>query len=110
MTKVELDLEQILDAVHAAVRIADFAAVAALTPRCADALAALPTNLHADDFARLREKARRNAQFLDAAGRGLRSAIRRLGELRDARDGLLTYDDRGKRADKSLAPSMRRRF
>ena len=48
---------------------------------------------------RLQRKAERNAICLQSAARGIRSAVRRLQEVRRAATGLATYDDKGRRVE-----------
>lgn len=95
MADAEASLAGLLDAMHAALRRGDLAALAALTP-------ALETRLAADGVPRdavllsaLRRKLERNRACLEAAGRGLRAARRRLAEIAGAAGGLLTYGAQG---------------
>lgn len=91
------EVERLLDRVHAALMAGDLASLAAHVA----ALEALPTErlagLGAAPLGRLRAKADRNARCLEAAGRGLRAAQRRLAEIRAAGQGLQTYDVQGQR-------------
>jgi hypothetical protein len=62
-------------------------------------------------LARLRQKAERNAVCLKAAARGLRSARRRIAEVRAAATGLSAYDAQGQRLDAAAAAArISRRF
>ncbi len=96
------NLEQLLDAVRASTRSADFAALAELAPRLEAALADKSQFQQPGLLLRLKAKADENAAHLDAARRGLRSARRRLDEVQRAAKGLQTYDGKGRRAD--IAP------
>lgn len=86
-----------------------------------DALADLETRLGAPSMAgppvtgpaldRLRRKAERNAACLNGAARGLRSARRRITEVRAAATGLGAYDAQGQRLDAAAATArINRRF
>lgn len=76
----------------------DFSDLDAIAQRKADLLDALLAAPPPDPqvLERLRTSARRNATLLQAAGRGVRSARRRLAELRRAAVPQ-TYDARGQR-------------
>jgi hypothetical protein len=97
-------LEELLDTEITAIQSADFTGLDAFADRKEALLAALTSGPAPEPRAieRLRAKARRNAAALDAAGRGLRAAGRRMAEL--ARAGRPeTYDAGGRR--KGLAPA-----
>ena len=47
----------------------------------------------------IRRKAERNAAVLQAAQKGIRSARRRLAEIRETAAGLVTYDRAGRRSE-----------
>jgi hypothetical protein len=91
------EVERLLDRVHAALMAGDLASL----PVHVTALEALPMDglagSGAGSLARLRAKADRNARCLEAAGRGLRAAQRRLAEIRAAGQTLQTYDVQGQR-------------
>jgi hypothetical protein len=77
--------------------------------RLSDALeaeAATPGDVDATELEVIRRKAQRNAACLEAAARGVRSAQRRLAELRGIEGGGATYDARGRRED-GPTPSRR---
>jgi hypothetical protein len=93
--KRDLSLTGLLERMHIAVRQADFTALPALIIET-EALLNTLTLSDAATLARLKEKARRNAACLTAAARGVRSARRRLDEVRNG-TGLVTYDDAGNR-------------
>ena len=62
-------------------------------------------------LAGLRQKAERNAACLKAAARGLRSARRRIAEVRAAASGLAAYDAQGQRLEAAAATArVNRRF
>jgi hypothetical protein len=64
-----------------------------------------------DTLAGLRRKAERNAACLKAAARGLRSARRRIAEVRAAATGHAAYDAQGQRLDSAAAAArVNRRF
>lgn len=101
---------ELLDQIHAAIMVADFQSLANLTPALEQSLSKI-TNL--DDkhlLASIRSRSERNAACLLAAGRGVRAAQRRLHEVRQAKNGFSTYDDRGQRAQHGLPTSFARRF
>lgn len=86
-----------------------------------DALTELETRLRAPPVAgppvtgpvldRLRRKAERNAACLKGAAQGLRSARRRIVEVRAAATGLGAYDAQGQRVDAAAtAARINRRF
>ncbi len=101
---------QVLDQMHRAILAADFLALGLLTPQLEAALNGFgPTGNHAGLQA-IQRKAERNAACLLAAGRGVRSALRRLAEVQGAGTGLITYDGAGKRADLGATGLLTRRF
>lgn len=102
-------IDQVLDRMHGAILIADFAALAALTPELETALAGLRQPDQAV-LQRVAGKAARNAACLQAAGRGVRAALRRVTEVRQATAGLVTYDGSGKRTAPGEPGQLARRF
>lgn len=96
-------LETLLDQIYRVALAGQIENLAALVPRMEALLAdfAGPVDQPLSD--RLHQKAARNAICLQAAARGLRAARRRIAEIGAARDGLQTYDDRGRRAEVSHA-------
>ncbi len=98
-------LEDLLDAVHRALLAGDLAALPPLAERIETAMVALPAGADAHG---LQTRARRNALLLEAAGRGLRAARRRLEELRGAAR-LSTYDHAGRRLTLGGAGQVARR-
>jgi NADPH-dependent ferric siderophore reductase len=105
------EVEALLDRVHAALMAGDLSAL----PACVAMLETLGDppfgTVGADALQRLRAKADRNARCLEAAGRGLRAAQRRLAEIRGAGRALNTYDGTGQRqAIAPAAPQVMRRL
>ena len=90
-------LESHLDAAYQAIRVADFALLAELGQKTDATLARIGTPDDEGALHRIRQKAARNAACLQAAGRGLRAARRRLEEVTVARASLGTYDSAGRR-------------
>lgn len=94
------ELEKTLDAEYVVLRrveLADLARFAEQKQRLLSALA----DAGISDPARLKVlgvKARRNAAYLDALLRGIRSARARLDDLQEAARGLRTYDRFGQRS------------
>lgn len=103
MSRDRSALETLLDAVHTALRAADFAALPALTTAVGalnpDALSRDPGTLRA-----LQRKLQRNNACLQASARGLRAARRRITEIAAARAGLQTYTQAGQR--QQIGPSQ----
>jgi hypothetical protein len=97
------DLEVLLDRLHAALRDGDLAGLPLLAQ---DLEAAALDGVAAGDAARIRQKARHTAALLDATGRGLRSALRRLRDIASAAAGGQVYDGRGKA--RRIAPGPER--
>lgn len=89
-------LAALLDRVHAALMRGDIAEVSALTDAVAAAVPGPGDPLPRAAAERLARLAARNAACLEAAGRGLRAARRRLQEVRTAAQGLRTYDGSGR--------------
>lgn len=102
--------EQLLDQMHQAILIADFAALGLLAPQLDSALIGLAQPTNSAVLQRIVSKAERNAACLMAAGRGVRAALRRVAEVRGAGAGLITYDGSGKRADIGMTGQLTRRF
>lgn len=90
-------IEELLDRVHAALLAGDLTALAGQLAQLEGFSPEALREVGAAGLARLRAKADRNARCLEAAGRGLRAAQRRLAEIRAAGQGLQTYDGAGQR-------------
>ena len=88
-------LEQAMTDIAQAVRIGNFSAMSVLAEQTEAALAELGPDTDASRLAALRDMAHRNAAGLEAAGRGVRSARRRLMEIAAVRAGGKTYDNAG---------------
>ena len=102
-------IERVLDQIHTAILAADFATLGRLIPELEAALAAL---IQPDQalLERIARKATRNAICLQASVRGVRAAINRVKEVRQAIAGLVTYDGTGKRAAFGVVGQLARRF
>jgi hypothetical protein len=99
-----------LDQVHKALLSADFSALA---PLAASLQAELDRPSEPMTEARLqviRRKAERNAACLMAAQRGIRSARRRVAEIRSTAKGLVTYTKDGHRAEVSENRNLAQRL
>lgn len=106
----ETEIERLLDQAHGAVMAADFARLTSLGAELEQALARFDPGRDAALLVRVRHKAARNAACILAAGRGVRSAARRLEEVRCAASGLVTYDGNGKRARITSGGALSQRF
>lgn len=99
-------LEAMLDAALEAVKCGDFAALALFDPQIDAA-----ENADAPTLARVRAKAERLSQCLEAAGKGIRAARWRVAEIgamgRDG-DRLVTYDGKGRRSEGGVAGMVQR--
>lgn len=91
------DLTQALDALQEAIRRADFLALQGCTTEIEAALDTLPRDLNEARLMQLRAQAARSMTALEAMGRGLRAARRRLEEVAESARGTGTYDNRGRR-------------
>lgn len=91
------DMLATMAATHRALLAGDFAALAQLAPLLDACRAALPPHLPAPALQALQRKAHENAALLRAAQRGLRSAARRIAEIRGVATGLSTYTAGGAR-------------
>jgi predicted LPLAT superfamily acyltransferase len=103
------DIETVLDALHEALRGADFTALQSLAPQMEVALQELEA-VDPETLMRLRAKADRNASVALTAGKGVRAAISRLQDVRQNSSGLVTYDENGKRPPRSGSSEMTRRL
>ncbi len=104
------DLETLLDMAAQAIARADFGAAVEMAQMMEASLA--ETDLRTDPLrlSRLRQKADQNAACLLAARRGIRSARRRIEELRRSASGLATYDGMGRLAGLPLGGPVAGRF
>ncbi len=103
-------MAHLLDGVHDALMRADYAPLAGLTVGIEAELARLEDRRDGAALLRVRARAERNEVCLQAAQRGVRSARRRLEEIRAARSGLITYDDKGRRCVPQAGAEMVKRF
>ncbi len=108
--QADLRLEALIDAMHAALLAADYSALGQLSPELDTVLANLPKGINEKALERLRRKADRNAVSAAAAAKGVRSAIRRLNDVRQNAIGLVTYDENGQRAEPSGQRELSRRL
>lgn len=104
------DVECLMDQMLHALIHAKFQDLQMLSPQLETALAALPAQLDRAVLQRLRRKADRNAACALASGRGVRAALRRLEEIRQAATGLTTYDAKGQRTGRDGPAGLSRRF
>jgi hypothetical protein len=94
-------LDDLLDQTHGALLTGDLALLGRLAPEV-QAQTDDPAAMDAGTAQRLRCKAERNAQLLQAALRGLRSARARVQAIA-AGASLITYDARGRKATLAAA-------
>lgn len=107
---IDSEIETLMDQMHLAIQTADFTALGALSTELEAALSALPDRLDSASLLRLRHKAERNANGAQAASRGVRAALRRLDEVKQNANGLVTYDENGRRMTQALSGDLSRRF
>jgi hypothetical protein len=103
-------MARLLDGAHDALMRADYAPLAVLTAGIEAELALLEDRRDGAALLRLRARAQRNEVCLQAVQRGFRSARRRVEEIRAARSGLITYDDKGRRCAPQAGAEMVKRF
>ena len=100
MPKSENRACELLDLVHLALLRGNYAKLPALTAALTDEVAALEGGAGQrpllDAIAR---RSRRNEACLLAAQRGIRAAQRRLNDIRTTPGSLVTYDQKGRRAE-----------
>lgn len=97
---VEVRACSLLDGVHQALLRGDYAALSPLTTALTAEVTALEQDpSHRDGLQSVARRATRNAQCLLAALRGVRAAQRRLADIRAAGSSLVTYDQKGRRAE-----------
>ena len=108
--QVEMQIDGLMDAMHAAILSADYAALAQLSPELEAALLHLPQSLTQGALRRLQGKAERNAQSAGAAAKGVRAAIQRMKDVRQIAGGLVTYDENGQRPGPSGQRALSRRL
>lgn len=103
MTDV-MRLELALDRVYAALLVADFNELPKIVTETEGLLAGFEGLPDPAIAMRLRHKANRNSQCLQAAARGLRNAQRRMAEMSGSSTVLSTYTSRGQRSDVGVGP------
>lgn len=101
---------QLLDQIYAALLRSDYAALPGLTIELERELQTPRERLTETSLRVIRRRANRNAAVLLAAQRGVRSARRRLDEIRRSASGLVTYDRSGKRAEVSESRNLTQRL
>lgn len=89
----------VLDDIHAALLQRQYEALPELAKTLEAALEERPQNLSAASLALIRSKAERNATTLNAVQRGIKSAIRRIAEIRSVSRGMVTYDKSGRKEE-----------
>lgn len=89
-------LEKLVSDTAQALRRGDLAAIGPLAEQTSAALEDLGGETDGSRIEALRNLAKKNALALEAAGRGVRAARRRLAEIVAARSGVQTYDNAGK--------------
>ena len=98
----------VLDDIHQSLLARHYDRLPALSQALDQALAQ-PQLLTPADLRLIHAKAQRNAATLRAVQRGIRSAVRRVAEIRSASTGLVTYTKDGQRQD-IVAPSLAQRL
>lgn len=98
-----------LDAIRAALRAGDFAALADLTARLDSAVQDM-TALPAEELHVLRQRAGDTATCLAAARNGIRAARRRVAEVTGGPAALSTYDRDGRRSQAQQAVAAPKRL
>lgn len=97
MNKSEPRAVQLLDEIHAVLLRMDYGALTELEQALEAELANPVEKTDASTLRLIRARAERNAATLIAVQRGIRSALRRLAEIRAVTDGMVTYDRAGRR-------------
>ena len=100
----------LLDRVYEAMLRSDYAALAGLAARLERELQSPSDKVTVAGLQLIHGKAERNAAVLLAAQRGIRSARRRLAEIRTTASGLVTYDRSGQRAEVSESRGLAQRL
>lgn len=96
MTRSDPRAARLLDDIHAMLLAQDYAALPELEQALEAELANPAEKPDAAALAIIRARAERNAATLTAVQRGIRSALRRLAEIRSVSDGMVTYDRSGR--------------
>jgi hypothetical protein len=104
-------IEAVMDRLYAAVRVGDLAALPDLAMEVEAALAGFDASGDPALLERVQAQAARNASCLEAAGRGLRAARRRMEAIAAATGGMQIYDGRGHPKRIAIAqPALRQRL
>lgn len=106
----DMQIEELMDAMHTAILAADYDLLAQLSPELDVALTKLPQRLDEKSLRRLQRKAERNAISAGAAAKGVRAAIQRLKDVKQIASGLVTYDENGQRTAPSGQRDLSRRL
>jgi hypothetical protein len=101
---------QLLDQVYAALLRSDYGVLEGLTAKLERELQGPSEQLSEARLQIIRRKADRNAACLLAAQRGIKSARRRLADIRSTSSGLVTYDRSGRRAEVSESRNLAQRL
>ena len=99
------DIESLLDRIRDLLRSGQLALLSDMETRLIQLEPALET-ADAPRLAVILAKAERNQRLLRAAGRGVRSAQRRLTEIARALEGLSTYDHKGQLQPRGLGAAL----
>ncbi len=105
-----MQIDGLMDAMHAAILAADYDALGQLSPQLDTALNSLQQHLDERALRRLQCKAERNATSAGAAAKGVRAAIQRMKDVRQIASGLVTYDENGQRPGPSGQRALSRRL
>ncbi len=100
----------LLDRVYEALLRADYGALEGLSANLDRELHSPSGKITEAGLQLIQRKAERNATVLLAAQRGIRSARRRLAEIRTTASGLVTYDRSGRRAEVSESRNLAQRL
>jgi hypothetical protein len=101
---------RLLDEVHAALMTRDYAALPTLSAALGLELDRPSEPLDLAALEVIRRKAQRNAATLSAVQRGIRTAVRRLAEIRSVSQGLVTYDRSGRKLEQETPHGLTARF
>lgn len=110
MTRSEPRAARLLDDIHAALLRQDYAALTDLELALEGELTRPAERPDAVALAAIRARAQRNATTLIAVQRGIRSALRRLSEIRSVTDGMVTYDRNGRHESSSQGRNLATRL
>jgi hypothetical protein len=100
----------LLDQVYRALLASDYPSLPGLTEQLERELQNPRSTTSQAGLRLIEAKAHRNEAVLMAAQRGIRSARRRLAEIRATASGLVTYDRSGQRAEVTESRTLAQRF